>query len=94
LSSSVSYRRPTGQSAVRGASLPHGYRHGHHEIEVGYGGRAFEAAVEGLRGWTAHRAAGVEVWLMATPPAEGATVVLLIHVGPLWVVAACRVVYD
>jgi hypothetical protein len=31
---------------------------------------------------------------MATPPAEGATVVLLIHVGPLWVVAACRVVYD
>lgn len=78
--------------ASRGA-FPLGYRHDRYELRVGEGDLAFERAVEGLRRWAGHRAAGVELRPAGVVPAVGVTVVQLIAIGPIWAVAPCRVVY-
>jgi uncharacterized protein (UPF0548 family) len=47
-------------------------------------------ATAALRGWRAHRGAGVRVY-PADPPAEGRTVGLAVRLGPLYVLAGCRI---
>jgi uncharacterized protein (UPF0548 family) len=85
----LSYR----EVAATARTLPEGYRHDRYAANLGVGDEAFRRAVEGLRNWEAHRGAGVSVFPSEAPLAEGTTVILVIRVGVLYAVAACRVVY-
>ena len=78
-------------AALRDARLP-GHRTDRYQVELGHGAAVFERARDGLRAWAAHRGAGVRVEPPGAPLAEGTTVVLVTPLGPVSVVAACRVV--
>jgi uncharacterized protein (UPF0548 family) len=74
-------------------TLPTGYRTGRCSMVLGYGPAVFERGKDALRGWRAHRGAGA---LLRPPVPElvvGTDMVTLIRLGPLWVVAPCRIVY-
>jgi uncharacterized protein (UPF0548 family) len=76
--------------ATRTAALPAGYHHDDVEAFV-EGDGVFERARLGLQSWECHRGAGAEVF----PPmlSQGATVLVLLRLGPFVVVAPCRVLY-
>jgi uncharacterized protein (UPF0548 family) len=78
--------------ATRAADFPAGYRHDRYQTMLGSGDAAFRSAVEGLHAWRAHQGAGVEV-VPDAPVEDAATVVLAVHVGPVWAIAPCRVGY-
>lgn len=67
-----------------------GYRHDRYQCRLG-GPETFSPATKALRHWRAHLGAGVRVY-PPDPVREGATVLLLIGVGPVRMVAPCRVV--
>jgi uncharacterized protein (UPF0548 family) len=79
--------------ATRSGPLPEGYRHDRRSVALGSGQSVFDRAVEGLRRWELHRAAGTRLRPVAPPLAEGVVVVQAIAAGPLTVVAPCRIVY-
>jgi uncharacterized protein (UPF0548 family) len=72
--------------------LPPGYAHGRESVAIGTGATAFAAGADGLRRWACHRAIGVRVWPGDSALREGATVALALPIGPLAILAACRVV--
>ena len=78
--------------ATRGA-LPAGYRHDRHVVELGAGEDVYRRAIEGLRGWEAHRRAGLILAPVRPPVQEGQTVVLAISLPGISAIAACRIVY-
>jgi uncharacterized protein (UPF0548 family) len=73
------------------AELP-GYRTERYSAELGAGPDVLERGRDALRAWAAHTGAGLRVEPPNAPLAEGATVVLITRLGPLSVLAACRVV--
>lgn len=75
--------------ATTGRTLPDGYRHGRHVLELGRGEDVFERASEGLQRWQAHLGAGAMVHPQDAAVAEGLTVVLAIPVAFVWVRVAC-----
>jgi uncharacterized protein (UPF0548 family) len=72
--------------------LPSGYEHGHESVTIGTDPAAFTAGVDGLRRWACHRAIGVRVWPADAPLHAATTVALALPVGPLRLLAACRIV--
>jgi uncharacterized protein (UPF0548 family) len=71
--------------------LPAGYHHTRVATDLGTGAPVWDRARAGIREWAAHAAAGIEI----APPApitEGTTVAVITSVGPLHVLAACRLV--
>ncbi len=74
-------------------ALPKGYHHVRRSVPLGYGTAVFDRAVDGLRGWQAHRLAGVNVHPTDARLDEGTTVGLVVPFAFGWVTAACRVVY-
>jgi uncharacterized protein (UPF0548 family) len=74
------------------AELPAGYHHVRAGTELGTGADAWARACAGVRAWAAHRGAGFEVVPADAPITEGTTVALISGIGPLHVVAACRIV--
>ena len=72
--------------------LPASYRHGRYQAVIGTGTGAFERAKQGLRAWEPHRRAGIVLVPSRPPLAVGTTLVLHIAMGPLHVVAGCRIV--
>lgn len=77
--------------ATEGTALPGGFLHDHHELRLG-DSSAFVRAKEGLRQWQAHVGAGARVFPGDTI-AKGDTVLVLIGLGPVQVIAPCRIVY-
>lgn len=73
--------------------LPSGYRHADLRVLLGRGERVFQAAGEALISWEVHRRAGLGVVSRSPTARRGAVVVLRAGVGPLRVLAPCRVVY-
>jgi len=69
---------------------PAGYRHDRYQSRIG-GPETFARAREALIRWRAHLGAGVRIY-PSDPVREGATVLLLIAVGPWRMVAPCRIV--
>ncbi|MDQ6798836.1 MAG: DUF1990 domain-containing protein [Actinomycetota bacterium] len=79
-------------STARG-SLPSGYLHDHESVVLGTGPETWSAGRAALKTWKAHQYAGVAVTPMDAPLEEGRVVIVTATVGPLWVVAPCRIVY-
>ena len=77
--------------ATQRPELPDGYTHDRYRIRLPDG--TFELATRGLRAWRAHIDAGVAVFPPTAALEPGANVVLIIHTGPLYAIAACRIVY-
>ncbi|HEX5365696.1 MAG TPA: DUF1990 domain-containing protein [Acidimicrobiales bacterium] len=78
---------------LSGLPLPAGYHHTGATGDLGRGGAAWDAAREGLRGWQAHRGAGLRVVPARPPVAVGTEVVTdVAAAGPVHVLAACRIV--
>jgi uncharacterized protein (UPF0548 family) len=86
----VTYR-DVGASADR--TLPSGYRHDRRALALGSGVEAWQAAKSALTDWKAHENAGVTVTPPRAPLTTGTTVTAATQVGPLWVIAPCRIVY-
>jgi uncharacterized protein (UPF0548 family) len=78
--------------AALGKDFPAGYRQDRWSVPLGTGTSAFDRAVAGLRRWEGHRAAGIAVHPLDTEPTEGATLALVIPVGPLTLTVANRIV--
>jgi uncharacterized protein (UPF0548 family) len=76
---------------TRQADLPAGYIHDRYSVPLGDG--SFETAKRGIREWRAHVDSGVEIFPPRVPIEPGTNVVLGIRLGPLYVIAACRIVY-
>jgi uncharacterized protein (UPF0548 family) len=65
--------------------------HGHH-VDVGTGRATFDAAATALRTWVPHRGIGADVVPSGQPVEPGATVLVILRWGPLFVVAPNRIV--
>lgn len=63
-----------------------------HRLDVGTGPRAFAAARHALRTWVPHAGIGARVEPTGQPVEDGATVVLVLRRGPLYVLAPDRIV--
>lgn len=76
--------------ASRDVDLPRGFHHVRRSERVG-DAASFDLAVEGLRTWVAHEGAGLRVYPheALTP---GATILAVTTIGPMQVVAPCRIV--
>lgn len=79
--------------ATRAPTLPPGYRHDRYERVLGHSPDTLAVATAGLRAWAAHRGAGVQVEPVDAPLQVGTSVVLLLPLGLVRGVAACRVIY-
>jgi len=79
--------------ATAGPVLPKGYRYDRISTELGRGADTWARAQEALRTWQAHRRAGATIYPAAAHIAAGAEVVATVRLGPLFVVAPCRVIY-
>jgi uncharacterized protein (UPF0548 family) len=76
--------------ASRDTELPTGYHHVRVKERIG-DAAAFERAVAGLRTWVAHEGAGLRVY-PNDPVAPDATVIAVTSMGPMQMVAPCRIV--
>ena len=74
------------------AELPDGYHHVREHVVLGVGDDMWTRACNGIRAWAAHRGAGMTVVPTDAVIAEGTTVAVVTSLGPLHVVAACRIV--
>jgi uncharacterized protein (UPF0548 family) len=72
--------------------LPDGYHHVRAGTELGQGDDVWARARAGIREWAAHGGAGITVAPADAPISEGTTVAVITAVGPLRVLAACRIV--
>lgn len=77
--------------STRSPDLPAGYNHD--RFSVALGNDRFETAKRGIREWRAHVNSGVEVFPSTAAIESGTNVVLGIRLGPLYAIAACRIVY-
>jgi uncharacterized protein (UPF0548 family) len=73
-------------------ALPDGYHHVHESIGIGAGDGAWARAREGIDRWSAASAAGIRIAPPDAPIAVGTTVAIVTRLGPLTVLAACRIV--
>jgi uncharacterized protein (UPF0548 family) len=71
--------------------MPDGYHHETQHTVLPGGPDAFARAADGLRTWQAHRGIGATV-IPDGPPVEAATVLVSLPLGPLRVLAPCRIV--
>jgi uncharacterized protein (UPF0548 family) len=76
----------------RAGGLPPGYHHVTASRVVGHGRAAFDAAVADLMGWQVQLRAGVRIQASSARVVTGAVVDQVIGLGPVKLVAPCRVV--
>ncbi|MFG2138064.1 DUF1990 family protein [Streptomyces sp. NPDC048650] len=81
------------EGATRRTPLPAGYSHLHVEVPLGHGRDVLVAAGEAVTSFRMHRAAGTVIRADATQAAPGVAVEVALGVGPLRLVAPCRVVW-
>lgn len=74
------------------AELPAGYHHVRERVVLGVGDDTWTRACDGIRAWAAHRRAGMTIVPGDAPIAEDTTVAVVTSLGPLRVLAACRIV--
>lgn len=78
---------------TRWPDLPAGYRHDRSRLRLGHDERAWELAKEAIRQWRAHDRAGITLTPAGIELKEGATVLTCRSLGPVTIVAPCRIIY-
>ena len=78
--------------ATLAGTPPDGFHHDRYETALGDGPQTFQRAVAGLKGWEAHRLAGVRVFPDDQEIRTGATVVVTLGTPILALAAPCRIV--
>jgi len=73
-------------------TAPAGYTRDHACYKLGHGEQVFAAACQALAAWKHFHLGWLEAWPTSTPIQTGATVAIVIQVGPLWWLNACRIV--
>jgi uncharacterized protein (UPF0548 family) len=73
--------------------LPAGYRHVVRRAALGSGRDVFEGCATALMTWGVHRASGIDVRASHSPAQIGTVVSQRLGLGPLGIVAPCKVVY-
>ena len=73
--------------------LPDGYRPVVRRAALGHGQATFQRCATALMTWEVHRASGIEVWASHSPAQPGTMVSQRLGLGPLGIVAPCKVVY-
>lgn len=86
----MTYEEP---GRTRSNGLPSGYRHDHRSAPVGNREADWCRAQEAIRLWRAHSGAGLTVTPEDAPIVEGGTVVISRNLGPVLLVAPCRIMY-
>jgi len=76
--------------STRAGFVPPGYSHDRCSIVLGPDA-CFDTARDGLKHWQAHKAAGMRVF-PDTPLLSGATHIIVVRVGPFFVLAPIRIV--
>ncbi|MEO9181803.1 MAG: DUF1990 domain-containing protein [Acidimicrobiales bacterium] len=77
--------------ATQDEVLPSGFHHVHAERRLG-DPSLFERAVVGLESWKAHEGAGMSIFPARSRLTPDATVLTSIKIGPLTMVAPCRII--
>lgn len=77
---------------TRGAA-PAGFNVDHLRHKLGSGEKVFARAVDALRSWTMFLQKGIRLESGGRQAELGATVAIIVQVGPIWWSNACRVVY-
>src|ERR1700722_8466535 len=72
--------------------LPPGYRHDRASVAIGFGPAVFDRGRDALRAWVAHTGIGATVTPRNNPIELGVTVIVTVPLGPITVVAPCRIV--
>jgi uncharacterized protein (UPF0548 family) len=85
--------REVGATRAANLRVPAVYQVDHYRARLGAGRAAFERASEALRHWAMFGLPWVALCPPDAPIAVGATVGVLAHLGPLWSLNACRIVY-
>lgn len=75
------------------ATAPKGYRQDRHQLHLGHGAHVFTRGVHALDSWQPQLRNGIAIAPTDAEPRPGQTVVQCIRMGPLWALAACRIVY-
>src|SRR4051812_37521199 len=75
------------------AAPPRGYNIDHHCTRLGSGGGAFNRAVAALRRWEMFNINWVSLCWSDAQIDTGTTVGILVPLGPMWALSACRIVY-
>jgi uncharacterized protein (UPF0548 family) len=78
--------------ASLGDRLPEGYHHTRSAVEIGEGERAFASGCDALRAWAGHAYLNILVSPERAPLQAGNVVVAEIPMGPVTVLAPCRIV--
>ncbi|MFI7099016.1 DUF1990 family protein [Streptomyces sp. NPDC050161] len=81
------------EGATLRTPLPAGYNHLHVEVPIGHGRAVFAAAGEAVTTFRMHRATGAGVRASAGRAAPGVEVEISLGVGPVRLLAPCRVVW-
>lgn len=75
------------------SDLPSGYRHDRLTSHLGRGRLAWSRAQDALRQWRAHHHAGIVITPASVALEEGNTVLASRNLGPILLVAPCRIIY-
>jgi uncharacterized protein (UPF0548 family) len=81
------------QHGTRHTPLPAGYHHLREEVPIGHGRAVLAAAGEAVTAFRMHRAAGVGIQADGPRAAPGVAVEVALGIGPLRLLAPCRVVW-
>ena len=79
--------------ATAATILPDGYNHDRAMVSLGCGSEVWDKAQEAVRTWQGHRYAGATVSPADATLDPGTVVITSLRVGPLFVMAPCRIVY-
>ena len=79
--------------ATVATALPAGYRHDRASVDVGEGEQAWTRAQDAIRRWEAHRHVGATLTPSEPPLVPETTVISTLKLGPLFVLAPCRIIY-
>jgi uncharacterized protein (UPF0548 family) len=78
--------------ATLAGELPAGYRCDRSSLELGAGDEVWARARDGIDRWRAPAAAGIAIVPPDAPITVGTTVGVFVRLGPVYVLAACRIV--
>jgi uncharacterized protein (UPF0548 family) len=82
----------TEEGATLHDPLPEGYHHDRSSVALGAGDDVWRKAKQGIDRWEAATAAGITIEPRRAPIAVGTTVAVITRLGPVHVLAACRIV--